>query len=66
MLSAIQISKKFKDRIILNETSCEFEKEKSYAIIGRSGAGKTTFLNILGGTRTTRLWEDLYLWKRSK
>ena len=49
MLSAIQISKKFKDRIILNETSCEFEKGKSYAIIGRSGAGKTTFLNILGG-----------------
>ena len=36
MLSAIQISKKFKDRIILNETSCEFEKGKSYAIIGQS------------------------------
>lgn len=43
MLSAVQISKKFKDRIILNETSCEFEKERAMQLLGRVVQEKLLF-----------------------
>lgn len=38
-----------KGRKILNHVSMQFEEKKFYAIVGPSGAGKTTFLSLLAG-----------------
>ena len=52
-ISAKEIHKTYKvsagDVSALNGISCDFEKNKFYAIVGRSGSGKSTFLHILGG-----------------
>lgn len=40
--------KKNKKLIVLKDINYKFEKGKVYAIIGKSGAGKTTLINILG------------------
>lgn len=38
-----------KSRKILNHVSMQFEEKKFYAIVGPSGAGKTTFLSLMAG-----------------
>jgi ABC-type multidrug transport system fused ATPase/permease subunit len=37
----------YEDKSILKDISHKFEKNKSYAIVGPSGAGKTTLINLL-------------------
>lgn len=37
---------------VLKDVSIEFEKGKTYAVTGVSGAGKSTFLHVLGGLDT--------------
>lgn len=49
MIKAINISKQFQEHQVLSDVSCTLVDGASYAIIGKSGAGKSTFLNILGG-----------------
>ena len=39
----------YDDKVILNDITHKFEKNKSYAIVGTSGSGKTTLLNLLLG-----------------
>ncbi len=39
----------FDDKEILKDVNFIFEKNKSYAIVGTSGSGKTTFINLLLG-----------------
>lgn len=39
----------YEDKVILNDISHKFEKNKSYAIVGTSGSGKTTLVNLLLG-----------------
>jgi len=34
---------------VLNGVSCEFEAGKVYAVVGKSGSGKSTMLSLLGG-----------------
>ncbi|MCR5255773.1 MAG: ABC transporter ATP-binding protein/permease [Acetatifactor sp.] len=34
---------------VLSDINCNFEKGKSYAIVGNSGSGKTTILNMIAG-----------------
>ncbi len=34
---------------VLNNVSCEFEAGKVYAVVGKSGSGKSTMLSLLGG-----------------
>ena len=34
---------------VLNGVCCKFEKGKKYAIVGKSGCGKTTLINLLNG-----------------
>ena len=45
-----KISKKFKDRVILNDFSFDFQRGERIGIIGKNGTGKSTFLNLLTGT----------------
>jgi ATP-binding cassette subfamily F protein uup len=45
-----KISKKFKDHVILNNFSFDFQRGERIGIIGKNGTGKSTFLNLLTGT----------------
>ncbi|WP_348800356.1 ABC-F family ATP-binding cassette domain-containing protein [Flavobacterium adhaerens] len=45
-----KISKKFKDHIILDNFSYDFQRGERIGIIGKNGTGKSTFLNLLTGT----------------
>lgn len=63
ILECKNICKKFKKRkrnlMVLNDISYKFEKNKVYAIVGKSGAGKTTLINILGLIRKPNSGEIL-------
>ena len=39
----------YEEKVILENISYKFEKNKSYAIVGPSGSGKTTLINLLLG-----------------
>ncbi len=39
----------YDDKVILNDITHKFERNKSYAIVGTSGSGKTTLINLLLG-----------------
>ena len=39
----------YDDKVVLNDVSYKFNKNKSYAIVGTSGSGKTTLINLLLG-----------------
>lgn len=41
------ICKKFEGKVVLDHASFEFESGKIYGLLGRNGAGKTTFFNCL-------------------
>jgi ATP-binding cassette subfamily F protein uup len=45
-----KISKKFKDRVILDNFSFDFQRGERIGIIGKNGTGKSTFLNLITGT----------------
>lgn len=48
-LSLKNISKKYKDKEILNNISFDIKEGELVCILGPSGCGKTTLLNIIGG-----------------
>ncbi|MEQ6388108.1 ABC transporter ATP-binding protein [Bacillaceae bacterium S4-13-58] len=43
------VSKKYKNDVVLNRVSFTLEEPKIYGLLGRNGAGKTTFMDILSG-----------------
>ncbi|MDX6183318.1 ABC-F family ATP-binding cassette domain-containing protein [Flavobacterium sp. Fl-77] len=45
-----KISKKFKDHVILDKFSFDFQRGERIGIIGKNGTGKSTFLNLITGT----------------
>lgn len=50
MQYAIEINNlnhKFKDKIVCDNLSVNFEKNKIYGLLGKNGAGKTTLINIM-------------------
>lgn len=49
MLEVKNLSKKFDDRIILDNINYQFEKGKIYGLIGINGAGKSTLLRTMSG-----------------
>ena len=48
MIKVKNLSKKFEDKIIFKDLNITFETGDCIAIIGKSGCGKTTLLNMLG------------------
>ncbi|AWI27231.1 ABC-F family ATP-binding cassette domain-containing protein [Flavobacterium pallidum] len=45
-----KLVKKFKDKVILDSFSYDFQRGERVGIIGKNGTGKSTFLNLLTGT----------------
>lgn len=52
MLEIQNLCKKFGSQVVLDNVSLKLEAGKSYAIVGRSGEGKSTLLHILGTLET--------------
>jgi ABC transport system ATP-binding/permease protein len=50
IIELYKVSKKFKDRIILDNFTYDFQRGERIGIIGKNGTGKSTFLNILTKT----------------
>ncbi|MCR5753525.1 MAG: ABC transporter ATP-binding protein [Acetatifactor sp.] len=46
-LNCKNVTKKYGDKIVLNQVNFTLEEGKIYGLIGRNGAGKTTLLSIL-------------------
>lgn len=49
MIEIKNLTKKYADKVIFEDVNLRLDDGLSYAIVGPSGTGKTTFLNILGG-----------------
>lgn len=49
LIDLIEVSKKFGDKIILNETNFNVNEKERIAIIGKNGGGKSTLMKILRG-----------------
>lgn len=49
LIDLIEVSKKFSDKIILNETNFNVNEKERIAIIGKNGGGKSTLMKILRG-----------------
>jgi putative ABC transport system ATP-binding protein len=49
MIICNNLVKCFGEQVVLNNISCEFAEHGFYLLLGESGSGKTTFLNILAG-----------------
>lgn len=49
LIDLIEVSKKFGNKIILNETNFNVNEKERIAIIGKNGGGKSTLMKILRG-----------------
>ncbi len=49
ILSASEITVRYGDRTILDNTTLGIQEGERLGLVGRNGAGKTTFLRILAG-----------------
>ena len=58
MIELQHIWKQFDSRVIFSDLSLNFQSGMVYALIGDSGCGKTTLLNILMGQRTLQIAEQ--------
>ena len=48
-LSICNVSKKYKDKVVLDNISLNFERGKCYMIVGANGSGKSTLVKIIIG-----------------
>ena len=52
LLSAENLSKRFRDQIILDSVSFTLRRNERIALVGRNGIGKTTLLEVLAGKQS--------------
>ena len=50
------LTKKYKNKVALNNVSFTIEGPKIVGFLGHNGAGKTTFLNMLSGIMPIHKW----------
>ncbi|MGL4762577.1 MAG: ATP-binding cassette domain-containing protein [Sarcina sp.] len=48
-LKVVNVSKRFKDKLVLDNVSFEVREKEIFGLIGPNGAGKSTLLNIITG-----------------
>ena len=48
-IKVVQLNKKFGEKLVLNNLNLTFKMGQIYCLMGASGIGKTTLLNILMG-----------------
>lgn len=53
MIELQNVSKKYNDKLILNDCNLSFNVGNIYVLKGKSGSGKTTLLNIISGLDTS-------------
>ena len=52
-------------KYVLNDLNATFEEGKFYAVVGKSGAGKSTFLSLLAGLdRQSNERKSVFQWAR--
>ncbi|MCG8484081.1 MAG: ATP-binding cassette domain-containing protein, partial [Clostridia bacterium] len=49
ILKADRLTKKYFNKVALEDVSIEFEKEKIYGLLGPNGSGKTTLMKVIAG-----------------
>lgn len=52
MITITNLTKRFNDKVIFNNLNLHLHQNKKYAIIGKTGCGKSTLFNILSGIDT--------------
>ena len=60
MIKVQNLSKSFKENLVLDDISVKLERGKTNLIIGESGSGKTTFLKCLIGLHSIDNGEILF------
>lgn len=60
LLEAKSISKKYEDRYVLQNTDLKIDHQQFVAILGHSGSGKSTMLNILSSLLKPSSGQVLY------
>lgn len=64
MSAAIEIknvSHNFKDKVVCDNISIDFEENKIYGLLGKNGAGKSTLINIITNQLICKSGGERYL-----
>ncbi|MBZ2174019.1 ABC transporter ATP-binding protein [Schnuerera sp. xch1] len=49
MINFANVYKKYKDQVVIDDITIDINKNGIYCLLGRNGAGKTTFMKLLAG-----------------
>lgn len=49
MIEVKNLCKSYREKVVLKDVNCSFEKGSVYSVIAPNGTGKTTFISILSG-----------------
>ncbi len=60
IVSLKNVSKKFKQQLVIDDVSIDFKPNKIYGLVGRNGSGKTVLLKLICGIFTPTKGEILF------